>query len=92
MITLTRLNGTAFALNCDLIERVETTPDTVLVLLDGSRYLVAEPMTEVVSRIRHHRAEVIAMCHDLQEVAGPDPSPALDPGQPPALRVVTDER
>ena len=43
MITLTRLNGSAFALNCDLIERVDATPDTVLVMLDGSRYVVAEP-------------------------------------------------
>jgi len=66
MITLTRLNGSAFALNCDLIERVDATPDTVLVMLDGSRYVVAEPLTEVISRVRRHRAEVVAMCHQLE--------------------------
>lgn len=66
MITLTRLNGSAFALNCDLIERVDATPDTVLVMLDGSRYVVTEPLPEVIARVRRHRAEVVAMCHALE--------------------------
>ena len=30
MITLTRLSGTVFLLNPDLIERVDSTPDTVI--------------------------------------------------------------
>lgn len=66
MITLTRLNGSAFALNCDLIERVDATPDTVLVLLDGSRYVVSEPLVEVIARVRLHRAEVVALCHQIE--------------------------
>ena len=32
MIELTRLNGTTFVINSDLIETVEQTPDTVIVL------------------------------------------------------------
>ena len=40
MITVTRLNGPAFALNPDLIERIETTPDTVITLVDGAKYVV----------------------------------------------------
>lgn len=76
MITLTRLNGSAFALNCDLIERVDATPDTVLVLLDGSRYVVSEPLVEVIARVRRHRAEVVALCHQL-EGDGPSDAPLL---------------
>ena len=38
MIQLTRLNSQTFALNTDLIERIEETPDTVLTLIDGTRY------------------------------------------------------
>jgi flagellar protein FlbD len=77
MITLTRLNGSAFALNCDLIERVDATPDTVLVMLDGSRYVVSEPLTEVIARVRRHRAEVVALCHQLEtgDVAADDDEP-----------------
>ena len=35
MIIVTRLNGPPFALNPDLIERADATPDTVLTLVDG---------------------------------------------------------
>jgi len=38
MIVLTRLNGPSFALNPDLIERVEANPDTVVVLVGGASY------------------------------------------------------
>ena len=37
MILLTRLNGPPFALNADLIERAEATPDTVITLVDGTK-------------------------------------------------------
>jgi len=60
MIILTRLNGPEFALNPDLIERVESTPDTVLTLVDGTKYVVAESLSELIARIRWFRASVIS--------------------------------
>ena len=36
MIQITRLNGSELGLNADLIERVESTPDTVITLIDGT--------------------------------------------------------
>jgi flagellar protein FlbD len=65
MITLSRLNGAAFAVNCDLIERVDASPDTVLTLVDGTRYIVSESLDEVIDRIRRFRAEIVAMSHDI---------------------------
>jgi flagellar protein FlbD len=64
MIQLTRLNGEKFALNTDLIERVDETPDTVLALIDGTRYVVAEPIDEVIERIINFRARVVAAAED----------------------------
>lgn len=58
---LTRLNGCRFALNPDLIERAEQTPDTVITLVDGVRYLVAESLPEVIANIQRERASVLAM-------------------------------
>ncbi len=66
MILLTRLSGSAFALNSELIERVDSTPDTVITLLDGSKYVVAESLHAVVNAIRYHRAEVIALSAHVQ--------------------------
>ena len=61
MITLTRLSVTKFALNCDLIERVDATPDTVVTLVDGKKYVVVESLDEVLTSVRRHRGEVLAM-------------------------------
>ena len=60
MIILTRLNKSVFALNPDLIELAESTPDTVLTLVDGTKYVVTESLTEVIAKIRWFRASVIA--------------------------------
>lgn len=60
VITVTRLTGQPFAVNPDLIERIESTPDTILVLMDGTRYLVRETLPEVVSMVQDYRAGVIS--------------------------------
>ncbi|MDQ4007480.1 MAG: flagellar FlbD family protein [Actinomycetota bacterium] len=65
MVTLTRLTGSVFALNSDLIERVDSTPDTVITLVDGTKYLVREPLEEVVDRVRRYRGSVIAAASHL---------------------------
>ena len=65
MIALTRLNGTRFAVNSDLIERVDASPDTVITLVDGTKYLVVESIDDVISAVRCFRASVVAACgHD----------------------------
>jgi flagellar protein FlbD len=66
MIVLTRLNGPKFALNSDLIERIEETPDTVVTLVDGKRVLVREGVEEVIREIRTHRASVIALAQHYE--------------------------
>ena len=66
MVTLTRLTGSVFALNSDLIERVDSTPDTVITLVDGTKYLVREPLEEVVDRVRRYRGSVIAAASHLE--------------------------
>ena len=60
MVTLTRLTGMPFALNPDLIERVDETPDTVITLVDGTKYLVRESMADVVAAVMDHRVRLLA--------------------------------
>ncbi|MGN6244337.1 MAG: flagellar FlbD family protein [Motilibacteraceae bacterium] len=87
MILLTRLNGAAFAVNPDLVERAESTPDTVVTLVDGTKYVVQEPVEEIMERVRDFRASVVARSYLLErEMAGENPPPHLvpapDPGGP----------
>jgi flagellar protein FlbD len=70
MITVTRLNGPAFALNPDLIERIESTPETVITLVDGAKYVVREPVDELVARVRESKAAIIALSHLFEHPSG----------------------
>jgi flagellar protein FlbD len=67
VILLTRLNGPVFALNPDLVERADSTPDTVITLVDGTKYVVSESLAELVALIRRYRASVVA---DAQQMVG----------------------
>lgn len=50
MIRLTRLNGSSFILNADLIKTVEERPDTTITLVDGERFIVKDSVKDVVAR------------------------------------------
>jgi flagellar protein FlbD len=70
MIPLTRLTGAQFALNPDLVERVDCTPDTVITLVDGTKYLVAETLDDVVESVLEFRARIIAMAGAFERHEG----------------------
>ncbi len=56
MITLTKLRGEQFTLNCDLIETISENPDTTILLTNGNIHIVKESMEEVVHKsIDYHR-------------------------------------
>jgi len=65
MISLTRLNGERIAVNPELIERAEETPDTVLTLVNGTKYVVHESLDDVIELFRLHRASILALAQDL---------------------------
>jgi flagellar protein FlbD len=66
VILVTRLNGPVFALNPDLVERADCTPDTVITLVDGTKYVISESVPELVALIRDYRASVIAAAQRLE--------------------------
>lgn len=66
MISLTRLSGAPFVLNSDLVERIDSTPDTVITLVDGKKYVVAESLRVVTAVIQRWRAEIIALSHVVE--------------------------
>jgi flagellar protein FlbD len=76
MILLRRLGGPLFALNPDLIERAEATPDTVVTMVNGNKYLICEELVELTELIRDHRARIISIAEAL----------ALEPTRPPPPR------
>lgn len=75
MITLTRLSGSRFVLNSDLIERIDATPDTVVTLTDGTKYVVSESMPEVVDAVLTFRSEIVSLSWQYSPSPSPDPAP-----------------
>jgi flagellar protein FlbD len=55
MIRVTRINHIPLVLNSDLIEHVEITPDTVISLVNGQKFMVLETPEEVIARIVEFR-------------------------------------
>ena len=70
MISLTRLNHTEVVINADLIEHIESTPDTVITLTTGATFIVCEPAADVVAR-------AVAYQRSVQKPDGPRLVPAL---------------
>jgi flagellar protein FlbD len=58
MIALTRINGSPLVLNADLIEQIESKPDTIIRLTNGQRVVVRETPAEVVELVVAFRQRV----------------------------------
>lgn len=103
LILLRRLGGPVFTLNPDLIERAEATPDTVVTLIGGNKYVICESLDELVELIRDYRARIIASAEAMTSDSNPyhDAGPAqssgharirvlsaaVSPGQPPVVPI-----
>lgn len=76
---MTRLGaGLPVAVNPDLIERIEETPDTVVTLVDGHKLVVEEPLDDVVAMIRNWRASIAAEAVRLTRLVGFEDDPAAE--------------
>ncbi len=60
MIELTKLNGQKVLVNCDLIELVEETPDTVVTFTTGRKIIVKESRQEVKNLVKSYRKDIFA--------------------------------
>jgi flagellar protein FlbD len=63
MIRLTRINHVAMVLNSELIEHIEVTPDTVVSLTTGRKFIVLESADEVIERVQEFRRSICRCSH-----------------------------
>lgn len=70
MIKLEKLNGAMVVVNAELIETIEAGPDTVLNLATGNRYLVKNPVDEVIALIVEYKKKVYAERKCVNPVEG----------------------
>jgi flagellar protein FlbD len=60
MIRLTRINHVPLVLNAELIEHVEITPDTVIAMTNGQKFMVMESADEVIEKVIEFRRAIAA--------------------------------
>lgn len=84
MIVVTRLNGGQIGVNPDLVQRIDSAPDTILTLIDGTKYIVTESLAEVIDRINEHRASILARAREIQSTPHIELVPDLEDDEPAA--------
>lgn len=58
MIYVSRLNGEIFVVNCELIEFIESTPNTVISMTTGRKIVVSESIDEIIVKIIKYKKRV----------------------------------
>ncbi|PHV71747.1 endoflagellar protein [Sporanaerobium hydrogeniformans] len=64
MITVTRLNHQELTLNSDLIETLEQTPDTVITMTTGNKFIVIESTAEIIKRIIDYKRKILQVVEE----------------------------
>ena len=67
MISITRLNGQEVYVNADLLLFLESSPETILTLLNGKKITVKETIPQVVDRIVEFKSRCFPGVYDAKE-------------------------
>ena len=70
MIKVTKLNNKEYVLNSDLIETVESTPDTIITTANGNKYVVRETVEEIVERVADFKRRAFQWPLELGKIGG----------------------
>jgi flagellar protein FlbD len=58
MITVTKINDRDIVVNCDLIELIETTPDTTLTTTTGRKIIVLNTVDEILEKVIAYKGRI----------------------------------
>lgn len=59
MIYITKLNNQKIAINSDLIEVIEETPDTVITMTTGRKILAKESTKEIIEKVLVYKRKIL---------------------------------
>ena len=67
MITVTRLNDSKLVINSDLIEFVESIPDTIISLTTGKKIIVKESTSKIIQLVAEFRNKICSIRVDSSD-------------------------
>ncbi|MGI5860255.1 MAG: flagellar FlbD family protein [Tepidanaerobacteraceae bacterium] len=59
MIEITKFSGNTFVLNAELIETIESTPDTVVTLTTGKKLIVQEKADDIIEKVIRYKRRIL---------------------------------
>lgn len=59
MINVHRINNESIMVNCDLIEWVEETPNTIISMVSGRKLVVAESCSEIRDLVIEYKRKIL---------------------------------
>lgn len=60
MIEVTGLKGKKIVINAEMIETIEETPDTVVTLINGKKYIVSETASQITELAIEYKRKIHA--------------------------------
>lgn len=66
MISLTKINQHVIVINSDQIEVIEETPDTVITLMNGHKYIVLNSVEEVIEKVIEYKQRIYNRTESLK--------------------------
>ena len=67
MIEVSRLNGSIYFLNPDMILTLEATPDTVITLTTGEKLMVRESPPELIDRFVAFKRRIVSELPEIKQ-------------------------
>lgn len=58
MIYITKLNDREIIINCDLIEFIESTPDTTITMTTGKKLIAKESIDDIIDKIVMYKRKI----------------------------------
>ncbi len=58
MVMITKLNGKNIVINCELIETIESLPDTTITMTNGRKFIATQTVDEVIEEIIKYKNKI----------------------------------
>ena len=70
MIRLKKLTGEEYVLNSDLIETIESTPDTVITLTTGKKIVVLDSIENLIQKVIEYKRKIFLQVNLIDDFPG----------------------
>jgi len=70
MIRVKKLTGEEYVLNSDLIETIESTPDTVITLTTGKKVVVLDSIENIIQKVIEYKRTIFSHANLIDDFSG----------------------